>query len=93
MPFFGELPMGDILPSTVQAWVTLATAEGLSARSVVKYHVMLHSIFKRAVRDRVISYNPRSETELPKVINRKTRILTPEEFQVLLSHVPDRFLP
>lgn len=93
LPFFGELPMGDILPSTVQSWVTLATAEGLSARSVVKYHVMLHSIFKRAVRDRVISYNPSSETELPKVIGRKTRILTPEEFQVLLSHIPDRFLP
>ena len=29
---------------------------------------MLRSLFKRAVRDRVIGYNPASATELPKVI-------------------------
>ena len=54
LPFFGEMPMRTILPSTVQAWVTMAAGSGLSPRSVVKYHVMLHSVFKRAVRDRVI---------------------------------------
>ena len=92
LPFFGDLPMADILPSTVQAWVTQAVADGLSARSVVKYHVMLHSVFKRAVRDRVIGYNPCADTELPKVVPRKTRILTPEGVPVLVQ-VPDRFRP
>lgn len=57
LPYFGDVSMADILPSTVQAWVTKAVGEGLSARSTVKYHVMLHGIFKRAVRDRVIPYN------------------------------------
>jgi hypothetical protein len=66
LPFFGDLPMAKIMPSTVQAWVTHAVADGLSARSAVKYHVMLHSIFKRAVRDRAIPYNPCAETELPR---------------------------
>lgn len=93
LPFFGDLAMADVLPSTVQAWVTQATVGGLSARSVVKYHMMLHSIFKRAVRDRVIGYNPCSDTELPKVVTRRSRTLSPEEFQVLLSKVPDRFVP
>lgn len=93
LPFFGNIPMADIRPSTVQAWVTLASTQGLSARSIVKYHVMLHSVFKRAVRDRVIGFNPCAETELPKVVTRKTRILTPEEFQALLAHSPERFLP
>ena len=55
------------LPSTVQAWVTQAVAGGLSPRSVGKYHVMLHGIFRRAVRDRVILHNPCADTELPKV--------------------------
>ena len=91
LPYFGDVSMADILPSTVQAWVTRAVGEGLSARSTVKYHVMLHGIFKRAVRDRVIPYNPCSETELPKVVARKTRTLTPEEFQRLLTAIPDRF--
>lgn len=93
LPFFGDLSVADVSPSTVQSWVTTAIEGGLSARSVVKYHVMLHSIFKRAVRDRVIAFNPCSDTELPKVVAHNTRILTPEEFQSLLVHVPDRFLP
>jgi integrase len=93
LPYFGDIPMADILPSMVQAWVTKAIGEGLSPRSTVKYHVMLHGVFKRAVRDRVIAYNPCSETELPKVVPRKTRTLTPEEFHRLLAAIPDRFKP
>jgi integrase len=93
LPYFGDIPMADILPSTVQAWVTKAIGEGLSARSTAKYHVMLYGVFKRAVRDRVIAYNPCSETELPKVIPRKTRTLTPEEFRRLPAAIPDRFKP
>ena len=62
--------MADILPSTVQAWVAKAVAEGLSARSVVKCHVILHGVFKRAARDRVIGHNPCADTEVPKVVAR-----------------------
>jgi hypothetical protein len=29
LPFFGNIPMAEILPSTVQAWVTKATGSGL----------------------------------------------------------------
>jgi integrase len=43
--------------------------------------------------DRVIAYNPCSETELPKVVPKKTRTLTPEEFHRLLAAIPDRFKP
>lgn len=92
LPFFGDIPMAEILPSTIQSWVTHAVAGGLSARSVVKYHVMLHGVFKRAVRDRVIAYNPCADTELPKVITKKPRILAPAEFERLLACIPTRFL-
>lgn len=37
--------------------MTKAIGGGLSARSTVKYHVMLHGVFKRAVRDRVTPHN------------------------------------
>jgi integrase len=93
LPFFGELPIGAILPSTVQAWVTHAVASGLAPQTVVKYHVMLRGVFKRAVRDRVILHNPATETELPKVVPRKVRILAPEEFERLLVALPSRWLP
>lgn len=91
LPFFGRRPMADILPSTVQDWVTTAAASGLSPTSVAKYHVMLHSVFKRAVRDRVILSNPCEGTELPKIPPRKTRILTPEDFDRLVAALPDRY--
>jgi integrase len=90
LPYFGAMAMADILPSTVQGWVTKAVADGLSARSVVKYHVMLHGVFKRAVRDRVIGHNPCAETELPKVVPAKVRILAPEDFDRLLAELPAR---
>lgn len=73
-----------------QSWVTKALADGLSARSVMKYHVVLHGIFQRAVRDRVIAYNPCSDTDLPKVVAKKQRIITPEEFDRLLAEIPAR---
>src|SRR3954451_21117400 len=50
IPYFGDTPMNAIAPSTVQSWVTKAAASGLSPVSITKYHVMLHGIFRRAVR-------------------------------------------
>jgi integrase len=91
LPYFGAMALADILPSTVQGWVTKAVADGLSARSVVKYHVMLHGVFKRAVRDRVIGHNPSADTELPKVVPAKVRILAPEDFDRLLAEIPARY--
>jgi integrase len=88
LPGFGRRPMGKILPSEVQRWVTAATENGLSAASVGKYHTMLHSIFQRALRDRVVTFNPCEHTELPKVIKKKARTLTPAEYDALLAALP-----
>jgi integrase len=95
-PFFGKKRLHQITSGLVQDWVTQAAAEGaaegagLSARSIRKYHTMLHSIFKRAVRDQLILTNPCEHTELPKIIARKSRTLTPTEYELLLGAIPDR---
>lgn len=100
IPFFGDYPMARIMPAMVQAWVNQAgkpttvagkTRKGLSARSIVKYHVMLHSIFARAVADRIIPFNPCAATDLPKVVTTRTRTLTPDEYTRLLAQIPPRF--
>jgi len=91
VPYFGHMALARIMPSTVQEWVTQAVQRGLSPRSISKYHVMLHSVFARAVRDRLIAFNPCEDTELPKIITRQTRTLTPEEFSSVLAAAPDRF--
>ncbi len=91
LPYFGKKPMHQITPSLVQDWVTKAAADGLSPRSIRKYHTMLHSIFKRAVRDQLIVVNPCEHTELPKIITKKTRTLTPAEYNQLIDAIPDRY--
>ena len=82
--------MGKILPSEIQRWVTTATENGLSAASVRKYHTMLGSVFERALRDRVVTFNPCAHTELPKVIKKKTRTLTPAEYDTILASLPSQ---
>jgi len=89
-PFFGKKLLNQITPSLVQDWVTKAAADGLSPRSIQKYHTMLHSIFKRAVRDRLMVTNPCEHTELPKVITRKSTTITADEFDRLLAAIPER---
>ena len=93
LPFFGTMRMANILPSHVQAWVNQAVEGDLTPRSVVKYHVVLHSIFRQAVRDRIIPFNPAADTKLPKVVRRQRRILTPQEFEALLGKIPERWVP
>ena len=87
-PFFGHRRLNKISPSLVQDWVTQAKADGLAPRSIRKYHVFLSSVFVRAVKDRVLVYNPCDHTELPKVIAAKARTLTPEEYERLLAALP-----
>jgi hypothetical protein len=89
IPFFGRTPMKAIMPSTVQAWVTKVSSEGkIKPVTIKKNHVMLHSVFRRAVRDRIISFNPCTETELPKVLHNQNQTLTPEEYARLYAAIP-----
>jgi len=90
LPYFGRYPISAITPTMVQAWVGTALAGGLSPRSIRKDHTMLHGVFKAAVRDRVIAYNPCEGTTLPKVINAKRKTITPQEFARLLAVLPER---
>ena len=90
LPYFGKYPLNAIAPTVVQGWVAKAVQGGLSPRSVRKYHTMLHSIFKAAVRDRVIAYNPCEGSNLPKVITPSREFISPEQFEKLLLTIPDR---
>jgi integrase len=91
IPRFGKLPMRRISPTMIQAWVNDATRDGLSARSAVKYHALLHKIFARAVVDQVIAVNPASHTALPKVLTKPKQIITADQFEAILANIPARY--
>lgn len=90
LPYFGKYPMSAIAPTVVQGWVATAVQSGLSPRSIRKYHTLLHSIFKAAVRDRFIAYNPCEGSNLPKVVTPAREFISPEQFEKLLLTIPDR---
>jgi integrase len=91
LPRFGELPMRRIGPPVIQSWVNDATNYGLSARSVVKYHALLHKIFNRAVIDRVFPLNPCAHSALPKVVKKPKQIITAAQFEQILAGMPARY--
>src|SRR5947209_11072788 len=91
LPTFGHRQMRLINPSLVQSWVNDVSAGKLAPRSVVKYHALLHKIFARALIDRVVPTNPCTHTELPKVVAKPKRIITVEQFDAILTHVPARY--
>jgi len=88
LPYFGTYPMQTITPSLVQGWVSKAVQDGLSPRSIRRHHTLLHSIFKAAVLDRIIAYNPSDGTGLPKVISTRRATITPAQFDALLAAIP-----
>lgn len=90
-PAFGDRQLGHVTPSVVQDWVTTAAANGLSPRSIKKYHSMLRTVFNRAVRDGLIASNPCEHTEFPKTIPFKAHVLTPDEYERLIKAIPDRY--
>ncbi len=91
IPYFGRRAMASITPSAVESWISKALKDGLSPASVRKYHSMLKTIFQRAVRDRVIVINPCAATELPKAVRKPRTIPTPEDFDRLISEIPQRW--
>lgn len=91
LPTFGTLAMRRVSPAVVQAWVN-NPASDLSPRAVVKYHALLHKIFKRAVIERVVPVNPCAHTELPKVVVKRRRIVTPHQFDLLVQSLDSRYV-
>jgi integrase len=101
LPYFGRMRMSKIVASTVQSWVNDVSMEvedyegnrksRLSARSVRKYHTFLHAIFERAIIDQVITINPCAHTVLPKFVKPPKKSITPEQFETLLSKIPEQY--
>ena len=54
-PFFGTRTLNRISPSLVQDWVAKAIGRRALTAVIRKYHVLLSSIFGRAVNDRVLA--------------------------------------
>ncbi|MDC5696466.1 site-specific integrase [Intrasporangium calvum] len=63
---FGDLPMKTIRRSHVEAWVKSMSVDGLAATTIKTKFVILRSVFRAAVKDKVIAADPADGVVLPR---------------------------
>ncbi len=90
LPTFGHRQLASVHPSEVQAWVR-GRSEVLAPATVERAYRCLASIFKSAVRDRLIARSPCQDIRLPKVSPKQVVPLSTEQLARLLSEIPDRY--
>ena len=76
-PAFGAVKLTALKPHAIQAWYTgllrdgRADGEPLSAKSVLRYHQMLHAALHHAVRWQLLIRNPADAVEPPRARRRE----------------------
>jgi integrase len=75
----GVVRLSDLSPLVIQQLYADMQARGLSARTVLYVHSILNSAFEQAVRWGMLSRNPASLVELPKMTRKEMHALSPDE--------------
>lgn len=79
---FDDLPMKAIRRSHVESWVKAMTAGGLAASTIKTRFIVLRSMFRAAIADRVIVADPSLGVALPRRRIREASMRIPSEQQV-----------
>ena len=89
-PAIGDLPLGKVQPSTIQAMVNDLSTR-LSPRTVRSVYAHTASMFSDAVRDRLIVASPCVGIDLPAIQPRRLHLLTVEEVRGAIEGIDTRF--
>lgn len=92
-PVMGHMPLDAVSKETIAAWVNGMRDSGAAAKSIANRHGFLSAMFQNAVDDGVVPSNPCAKTKLPETERREMVFLSPDEFTVLLSYIPERYQP
>lgn len=83
IPKLGGIQLTKLTPATVQAHYARLSESGLSARTVRHVHAVLNNSLESAVRWKMITQNPCSHVDLPRVARTEVRVLTAIQAQEL----------
>jgi len=89
-PFIGSRHLRTILPSDIQGWVA-GRAESLAPATVERVYRLVVSVFRAAVRDRLLATHPCVDVRLPRVNEARVRPLTVEAVDKLASAIDRRY--
>jgi integrase len=94
VPFAGK-PMKQVRRSDVETWIKQMDAAGLAPGTIKTRYVNVRSVFRAAVKDRVIGTDPTDGVRLPR--GRRADIAmsipTPEDVGQLMAVADERFRP
>lgn len=92
VPAFGSLPLTALRPTHLQAFYSRALQSGrvdgrggLSARSVIRYHQIIHAALHQAVRWQLLVRNPADAVEPPRAERREVVGLEPATVRRLFA--------
>lgn len=83
IPAIGKYRLRDVRPAHIQA--LLNKEQGTSDSHVKKLRMVVKDLFAGAVKNRILTYNPAEDLELPEAPKGKRRSLTPYEREILLQ--------
>jgi integrase len=93
-PFAGK-PMKEVRRSDIEAWIKQMNAAGLAPGTIKTRYVNVRSVFRAAVKDKVIGSDPTDGVRLPR--RRRSDVAlsipTPEEVGQLMAVAEERFRP
>jgi site-specific recombinase XerD len=89
LPEFGAMRMGDIAPVHVREWITRLKDQRVSASTIADLKTILSAIFTTALNDQIASVHPCRGVKTPTVARRPRTIVTPEQFDLIHSALPD----
>ena len=92
---FAAKPMKQIRRSEVETWIKQMNATGLAPGTIKTRYVNVRSVFRAAVKDRVIGSDPTDGVRLPRGrrADMAMSIPTPEDVGLLVAVADERFQP
>jgi integrase len=86
-PAFGGMPLDKVSPEHIDGYIAGQLRRGrLSPKTINNHLRLLHVIFERAVRWRVLRFNPCSAVDKLRVEDSDTETLAPAEIRAILKH-------
>jgi len=91
---FRDLELRKVRPSHVEAWVKQMSVRGLAPSTVKTRFVNVRSVFRAAIRDKMIAADPTTSIRLPRQRKREAsmEIPTPAQVRAIIDAADERFV-
>lgn len=84
-PYLGNTKLDKLKPLQIQNFYTLKMEKGLSERTIISFHKIIHRALEQAVKWQIISINVSNGVDKPKAKKRKNQVLNEKEVKELLE--------